>query len=53
MLKENMRTPDEIEELINKAYDLRDFYKSKTYIDGILNTLEWVMGKKDKNPLTD
>lgn len=48
------RSENEIEDVINTAYEIKDEMGSKwpgmSYEDGVTTTLEWIKGDRDEHP---
>ena len=52
-----MRPISQIEEMLNRAYDLLDKnenpYFGMTYIDGVVEALSWALGHTDDEPIEE
>lgn len=52
MTNPNVRSSDEIDDLLAKAYDIKDNegtrFRGMSFEDGITSTLEWIKGDSDE-----
>jgi hypothetical protein len=46
------RNKKEIKKLIKKAIKYEGIFTGDTYENGILNTIEWLYGKSEHNPMS-
>jgi hypothetical protein len=57
MTNPNVRTEEEIEDLLATAYEVKDEggsrYPGMSFEDGITETLEWIKGDREENPLEE
>jgi len=45
------RSPEEIEQLLDSAIEEPGKYPGMSYTEGIRNTIEWIFGITDDNPM--
>jgi hypothetical protein len=48
-----MKTEDEIFSVLDAIHDNTNDFKKSSYEDGVQAALDWVLGRREENPLED